>query len=129
MFPTSGSRVALTIQFTPPYSLFRKDRFFEFTDAEIDDLHRERLLELGIRQREEYFTTIGADGLTAADRDVQNAEESRRFEFLEYHKWRLDAEWYFNPIGKLVFTTSAKMGFLGNYNSEIGDVLTSLQLN
>jgi len=122
MFPTSGSRVALTIQFTPPYSLFRKDRFFEFTDAEIDDLHRERLLELGIRQREEYFTTIGADGLTAADRDVQNAEESRRFEFLEYHKWRLDAEWYFNPIGKLVFTTSAKMGFLGNYNSEIGDV-------
>ena len=122
MFPMSGSRVALTIQFTPPYSLFRKDNFWVFTDEEVDELHRERLLELGIRQREEYFTTVGADGLTAAERDVANAEDSRRFEFLEYHKWRLDAEWYFNPIGKLVFTTSAKMGFLGNYNSSVGDV-------
>ena len=65
MFPMSGSRVALTIQFTPPYSLFRKDNFWVFTDEEVDELHRERLLELGIRQREEYFTTVGADGLTA----------------------------------------------------------------
>jgi len=122
MFPMSGSRVALTIKFTPPYSLFRKDNFWKFDENQISDFHREELLSLGIRQREEYFTTVLSDGLTQAERNIENAEDSKRFEWLEYHKWRFDAEWYFNPVGKLVFMTSAKMGFLGNYNSDVGDV-------
>ena len=122
MFPMSGSRVALTLQFTPPYSLFRKDEFWRLTDTEVDELHRQNLLGLGIRQRETYFSVPEGGGFSQAQIEVNNAEDSRRFEWLEYHKWRLDAEWYFNPVGKLVFTTSAKMGFLGSYNSDIGDV-------
>jgi len=102
MFPMSGSRVALTLQFTPPYSLFRSDEFWKFSESEVENLHRESLLELGIRQREEYFTVRGGDGLTTAERNVQDAEESRRFEWLEYHKWRFDAEWYFNPVTIIV---------------------------
>ena len=119
----SGSRVALTIKLTPPYSLFRKDEFWKLSDNEIDELHRSELLGLGIRQRETYFTAVDPNsGLTRAEQNVEQAEESRRFEWLEYHKWRFDAEWYYNPTGKLVFMTSAKMGYLGNYSSGIGDI-------
>ncbi len=122
MFPMSGSRIALTVKFTPPYSLFRKDNFWQLTDSEINDLHRDKLLEKGIRGREIYYTQPFAGNLTEAEFNVMEAEESRRFSWLEYHKWRFDAEWYFNPIGKLVFMTSAKMGYLGNYNGNVGDV-------
>ena len=122
MFPMNGSRVSLTLQFTPPYSLFRGDNFWKLNDSEIEELHREELLGLGIRQRENYFTAQVGQTVSTAEQNVLDVEESKKFEWLEYHKWRFDAEWYFNPVGKLVFMTSAKMGFLGNYNSNIGDV-------
>lgn len=46
------------------------------------------------------------------------AEE--RFRWLEYHKWRFDAEWYTPIVGKLTLKASAKIGLLGYYNREIG---------
>lgn len=122
MFPMSGSRVSLTLQFTPPYSLFREDNFWKLSDSEVSELHNNELLSLGIRQRENYFTTAIGAARSQAEQNVLDVEESRKFEWLEYHKWRFDAEWFFNPVGKLVFMTSIKMGFLGNYNSNIGDV-------
>lgn len=45
-----------------------------------------------------------------------------QFQFLEYHKWRFDAE-HFIPLTqnkKLVFRTSAKFGFLGSYGKDAG---------
>lgn len=42
------------------------------------------------------------------------------YRFVEYHKWRFDAEWYTPIIGKLVLKTGMKMGYLGFYNKEIG---------
>ena len=122
MFPMSGSRVSLTIKFTPPYSLFRKDNFWQLSDSEKDDLQLATRLERGIRGVEEYATTIVSNGMTEKELDILQAEEARKFEWLEYHKWRFDAEWYFNPVGKLVFMTSAKMGYLGSYNGSIGVV-------
>ena len=108
-----GSRVSLTIQFTPPYSLFRKDNYWLLSDAEREEIITEENLTRGIRNKLE-----GAE----ADAFISEIEESRKFEWLEYHKWRFDAEWYFNLIGKLVFMTSVKIGFLGSYNDAIGDV-------
>ncbi len=112
MFPMGGSRVSLTIQFTPPYSLFKEDNFWVLSEEE-----RETEIQKEIR-------TLGIRGLANFDEDafIGELEEARRFEFLEYHKWRFDAEWYYNITGKLVFMTQAKMGYLGNYNSSIGDV-------
>ncbi len=112
MFPMGGSRVSLTIQFTPPYSLFRGDDFWVLEGEE-----REQAIQNEIR-------TLGVRGLASFDEDafISEIEEARRFKFLEYHKWRFDAEWYYNITGKLVFMTQAKMGYLGSYNSNIGDV-------
>jgi outer membrane protein insertion porin family len=43
-----------------------------------------------------------------------------KFKFLEYHKWRFDAEWYTNIFDKLVVKAAVKIGMLGRYNAEIG---------
>lgn len=78
IFPREGSRISLSVQFTPPYSLFQPNR------------------------------NIGEESV------------EDKFRFLEYHKWRFDAEWYTTIVGKLVFKAQAKIGILGFYNSEIG---------
>ncbi len=77
IFPTNGSKISLSMQFTVPYSLFSK----------------------------KDYTTVDA---------------AERYQWLEYHKWRLNAEWYTPITKKLILKTSAKFGFLGNYNQSLG---------
>jgi len=43
-----------------------------------------------------------------------------RYRWLEYHRYRASAEWYKSLVGKLVVKTSAKLGFLAGWNSELG---------
>lgn len=113
MFPMGGSRISLTLKFTPPYSLFRSDNFWVLSESEKAELIRGENLKRGVRDKLEGQEAISF---------VEDVEDSRKYEWLEYHKWRFDAEWYFNVTGKLVFMTSMKMGFLGHYNDRIGDV-------
>ncbi len=77
IFPQEGSRVQLSVQLTPPYSLFN-------------------------------------------NKDYGELKPSERFKYLEYHKWKVAAEWYQTLVGKLVIKADAKFGFLGTYNKEIG---------
>lgn len=58
--------------------------------------------------------------LRSEDRDYANESAQKKFKWLEYHKWRFDAEWYFNVFDKFVLATSVKTGILGSYNSDIG---------
>ena len=78
VFPTSGARFSLSVQLTPPYSLFQSDRAFE------DELPEDR------------------------------------FKFVEYHKWRFNAEWFTALAGKLTLRASAKIGMLGSYRDRVG---------
>jgi len=73
---------------------------------------------------EENLTRGSENALTPAGEIalINDQEEAGKFDFLEYHKWRFDAEWYFPVYGNLVMMTSAKLGFLGFYNREIGSV-------
>ncbi len=77
IFPRNGSTISLSVQFTPPYSLFN-------------------------------------------NRDYSEDPVEERFRWLEYHKWRFDAEWYTPIAGKLVLKAQAKIGLLGFYNRDIG---------
>ena len=113
LYPRKGSKIALSVQFTPPYSLFRPDNFWIYDAEERQDLIAEENLRRGRR----FQLTE-----TEADFYITDLEEARKFRWLEYHKWRFDAEWYFNIVGKLVMMTSAKMAYLGSYNSSIGTV-------
>ena len=55
------------------------------------------------------------------------SKKENQFEFLEYHKWRFNGEW-FVPLGKpsgedhnkqFVLRFAAKYGFLGRYNTDL----------
>jgi len=54
------------------------------------------------------------------NKDYSELSVQEKFNFLEYHKWRFDAEWYTPIAGDLTLKTEAKIGLLGSYNDEIG---------
>jgi outer membrane protein insertion porin family len=81
LFPRSGSTFLLSLQVTPPYSLF--------------------------------------------DKNINPTNNP--YNFIEYHKWRFNGEWYV-PLGKptgedhnkqFVLKASAKFGFLGRFNPDL----------
>ncbi|NUO03454.1 MAG: outer membrane protein assembly factor BamA, partial [Saprospiraceae bacterium] len=41
-------------------------------------------------------------------------------QLIEYHKWRFDAEFYTPITKKMVLKASAKLGYLGTYNRDLG---------
>jgi outer membrane protein insertion porin family len=45
-----------------------------------------------------------------------NTDANELYKYIEYLKWRLDAEWYTPIVGKLVLKTSTKIGLLGRWN-------------
>lgn len=45
---------------------------------------------------------------------------AKRFEWLEYHKWYFEAQWYTPVVDKLVLKFESKMGVLGAYDSNLG---------
>ncbi len=111
LYPRRGSRVSLSIQVTPPYSLFRGDDYYQLSEAEILQVEKDLTLEYG-----PAVPPTRAEILS----EVQSIENAKKFEWLEYHKWRFDSEWYFNVYGKFVIAAKAKLGVLGTYNDEIG---------
>ena len=117
IFPTSGAKISLSVQFTPPYSLFRKDNFYKYTDEE-----RQASLDR-INEARRLINDSNPD-LTFEDALVQetirNEETARKFKLAEYHKWKFNAEWYSKLFGKLVLKASAKIGMLGAYSKSVG---------
>jgi outer membrane protein insertion porin family len=43
-----------------------------------------------------------------------------KFKWVEYYKWRFNAEWYTPVISKFILKVDAKMGSLGFYNKNVG---------
>ena len=79
VYPTSGSRTALTLQATLPYSLFRP-----------------------------------------ADTDYETMSAQKKYNLIEYHKWKFQTSWFSKLAGNLVLNTKAGFGFLGSYNKDLG---------
>lgn len=55
-----------------------------------------------------------------SDTDFKNAGADRKYKWIEYHKYRFTADWYQRIAGDLVLKLSAKYGFMGYYNKDIG---------
>ena len=76
-FAKSGSSISLSLQFTPPYSLFNNK---DYTDISYEN----------------------------------------KYKYIEYYKWRFNADWYTPLAAGFVLRTSVKFGWLGYYNSDLG---------
>ncbi len=48
------------------------------------------------------------------------ATPQERYHFVEYHKWKFDAQWFQRLYGKFVLMSQTRFGFLGYYNSAVG---------
>ena len=106
IFPRGGSNFEVTGKFTPPYSLF-SDKDFR-----------------ALRERSEELAPIVAGqggAITPESKELEQIDQER-FRLLEYYKLKFKGDWYTTLIDKLVLRTNAEFGFLGSYNSAVGDV-------
>lgn len=105
IFPMSGSTFELTGKFTPPWSLF-SDKDFR-----------------ALRNRsEELEAKKNAQTITQAENTELQDVDQERFRLLEYYKVKFKGDWYTTLVDKLVLRSNAEFGFLGSYNSAVGNV-------
>ena len=115
IYPRSGSNFSLSLQFTPPYSLFKEDDFWKLSTSE-----RENIINNEPAEHEEWE----AYTQTQQDAIIQNAIDEeinlRKFNWVEYHKWKYKGSWYLKVWDDLVLATNTEFGYLGYYNKDIG---------
>lgn len=110
IFPRGGSNFEVTAKFTPPYSLFSNKDF--------------RALK---NRSEELSPIVQAQGgaITPESKELERVDQER-FRLLEYYKVKFKGDWYTTLVGSadktLVLRTNAEFGFLGGYNSAVGNV-------
>ena len=98
IYPRTGSEFSASVQFTPPYSLFRK-----YTWVSDDAGNR-------IKQPVASWKDVDYNTWTSAE----------RYKWIEYHKWKFNATVYTKLVGDLVLMTRAQFGYLGYYNRNWG---------
>jgi len=55
-----------------------------------------------------------------SDKDYSTMDDNEKYKWIEYHKWKLKAYWYFELMDKLVLASRFRFGYLGHYNSQLG---------
>ena len=99
IYPRTGSDFSLSLQLTPPYSLFRKYGY------EYDSNGNQKKV-------------TGLDSYKDVDYDTWTS--AQRYKWIEYHKWKFNAAIYTKLIGDLVLMSRAQLGILGSYNRNWG---------
>jgi outer membrane protein insertion porin family len=52
--------------------------------------------------------------------DYTTVPDMEKYKWIEYHKWKMKANFYTKLVGNLVLSNRAQFGFLGKYGNEIG---------
>src|SRR5690606_31751872 len=111
IFPSTGSVMSISGKFTFPYSLVNNVDYKNLANQE----------EYKIKT-----TELMTHPITGADiRDAAVDEErlnQKRFNWLEYYKINVKADWYTTIVEKLVLRTTGQFGFLGAYNQDRGTI-------
>ncbi len=93
LFPRQGSNISFSLQFTPPYSLFRRTDIKDGKEVSVNS-----------------WRDINYNNWSAKD----------RYKWIEYHKWTFSADFYQRVVGDLILRTRAMFGYLGYYNRKWG---------
>ena len=116
IYARRGSSFSLSLQLTLPYSLFKEDNFWALTEDDRDDILRDL----------RYSDPAGWDKLSPEQQEFaensayNNEMNSRKFNWVEYHKWKYKGTWYLRLWKDLVLATNTEFGYLGYYNKDIG---------
>ena len=137
IYPTYGSEFSISAKVTPPYSLFNgvdygnlgnkqeyKKRYA--TGDNYNVTNEQYTPQVGDYIKINYndngqATYTKVDTYQEASADVSKVDQEK-FKLLEYYKIKMKADWYTKLYDKLVLRTLGEFGYLGNYNSERGDV-------
>jgi outer membrane protein insertion porin family len=96
IYPRTGSNISLSLQITPPFSLFKKKNFWKLSDKELNSVD-------AITEEEQY-----------------NKEQARKYKWIEYHKWNFKATWYNQIFKDLVLSFNTQFGYLGYFSKNLG---------
>ena len=143
IFPTYGSEFSISGKFTPPFSLFtnlninelRNDPDYKLKLPEgISDFQKSQG-DLGLPVTGDYVNIVGTvinnqgqqipvyEKATVANASPDAAKiDQKQFNWLEYYKIKVKADWFTKVAGKLVFRSLGEFGFLGRYNTNISEV-------
>jgi len=58
--------------------------------------------------------------LFSPNKDYSEIGDTEKYKWIEYHKWKFKAYWYFELMEKLVLASKIRFGYLGYYNSDLG---------
>jgi outer membrane protein insertion porin family len=96
IFPMGGSNFSATLKLTPPYSLFNG-------------------VDYGDLENQAEFQDDNGD-------PVQSAIDQERFKWLEFYKFKFNAEWFTRLVDKLVLRSNVELGYLGAYDNDRGTI-------
>jgi outer membrane protein insertion porin family len=107
IYPRRGSSFYLTLQLTPPYSLFKESKWWELSESDVN------------RAEDQYEAQGDEPTQTLADikKDMVNQD---KYNWIEFHKWKFKGQWYLKLIDDLVLATNTEFGYLGHYNNDLG---------
>lgn len=131
IYPRSGSSFSLSLQFTPPYSLFKEDQFWLLSGTEKTDLSNDiRDTYAGYSDEDWADVITYADPLDEDNREIfiesritntiDEKENNEKYKWAEYHKWKYKGSWYLRLWKDLVLATNTEFGYLGYYNQDVG---------
>ncbi len=139
IYPTYGSEFSISAKVTPPYSLFNGVNYGDLGNQkeykkrygindnygvtnnqyspQVGDYIKVNYDEFG----NETYTKVDEANYQDASADDAKVDQEK-FKWLEYYKIKMKADWYTKIYDKLVLRSLGEFGYLGNYNSERGDV-------
>ncbi|MBU8892666.1 MAG: BamA/TamA family outer membrane protein [Bacteroidales bacterium] len=117
IYPRAGSSFALTIQLTPPYSLFKEDNFWQLTADE------KAIAEQDVINSVDQVVWEAADDQDKVDyinAEIYDRENAVKYKWAEYHKWKFNGKWFLKIWDDMVLAANTEFGYLGYYNKDIG---------
>jgi outer membrane protein insertion porin family len=140
IYPMYGSEFSISAKVTPPYSLFNGIDYGDLGNQKefkrrygpednfpvVNNFAQD--VQFGDFLQVTYDDGGNATYTKVEDSNYQNASaddakvKQEKFKWLEYYKVKMKADWYTKIYDKLVLRSLGEFGYLGNYNSERGDV-------
>jgi outer membrane protein insertion porin family len=115
IYPRVGSTFMISLQITPPYSLFRKEKFWMLSPS--DSMN---LVTATANSSNYLNATSDAQRQGLLDGAVYTTEQANRYKWIEYHKWTYKGTWYYQLVKDLVLCVNSQFGYLGYFNRSLG---------